>query len=121
MSEKNDILDREDLTRLVDQFYDRALSDDLLSPHFDGIDFVHHKPKMVAFWAFVALGEAGYSTNVFDKHAHLPINKSHFDRWLSLFESTVDELFLGEKAEEVKQRARVIGWTFAEKMKGRND
>jgi len=117
---KSDIQNREDIVLLVDTFYGTAMKDPLLAPHFEGMDFEAHKPRMVAFWAFVILSESGYSTNVFDKHRHLKIAKEHFDRWVELFGQTVDSLFEGERATDVKQRARVIGWTFAEKMKGLN-
>jgi hemoglobin len=116
-SDKKDILSREDITRLVDAFYDRVLKDDQLAPHFAGLDFEHHKPKMVAFWSFVLLNESGYTTNVFDKHIHLKIDKHHFDQWAALFHSTVDGLFAGENADATKQRASVLAWTFSEKMK----
>jgi hemoglobin len=117
MSEKHDIVTREDIVLLVEEFYGTAMHDELLAPHFEGLDFPAHKPRMVAFWAFVALEEPGYTTNVFDKHTHLTISKPHFDRWVEIFETTVDRLFEGEKANDVKFRAKTIGWTFAEKMR----
>jgi hemoglobin len=36
------------------------------------------------------------------------LNKSYFDHWLLHYTSTVDELFVGEKAELTKQRANSI-------------
>ena len=33
------------------------------------------------------------------------LKREHFQHWNILFDETVDELFLGLKAEEVKQRA----------------
>jgi hemoglobin len=33
------------------------------------------------------------------------LTPEHFDRWLLLFKSTIDENFEGEKAELAKQRA----------------
>jgi hemoglobin len=74
-------------------------------------------PKMIHFWSFVLLSEPGYKTNVTEKHLHMPLKQEHFDRWLSLFKETVDENFVGEKAELAKQRAAIIGWTISEKMK----
>ena len=44
------------------------------------------------------------------------LQKEHFDQWLNLFSTTVNELFSGEKAEMAKQRAAVIGWTIQSKM-----
>lgn len=114
---KGDITTHHDIERLVDAFYATAMYDPMLAPHFEGLNFEAHKPRMVAFWAFVLLGEPGYTTNVFDKHVHLKISRPHFDRWVELFCSTVDALFEGEKARDAKLRATTLGWTFAEKMR----
>jgi hemoglobin len=118
---KKDIESEDDLRRLVDAFYTEVMSDELLAPHFAHTDFEHHKPKMVAFWAFVTLDQPGYSSNVFDNHAHLAISKPHFDRWVNLFTKTVQEMFEGARATEAINRAKVIGWTFSEKMKKQAD
>lgn len=109
-----------DIERLVVEFYKLAFSNDLLAPHFEGMDFEHHKPRMVAFWAFVALDVPGYTTNVMDKHRHLPIGPEHFKVWAALFHQTIDELFIGEKATLAKSRATAMGWAFGEKMKNGN-
>lgn len=113
---QKEITNIEDIDLLVTTFYERAFQDDLLSPHFEGMDFSSHKPKMIHFWAFVLLDQPGYTTNVFDKHTHLQIDKTHFTRWVELFHQTVDDLFIGEKASDAKLRASTIGWTFGEKM-----
>jgi hemoglobin len=114
---KQDISTKQDIHLLVDTFYSKVLSDELLAPHFKHINFEEHKPRMIFFWSFALLNEPGYTTNVFDKHRDLQIDKRHFDRWLELFHQTVDELFEGDKARDAKLRASSIGWTFAEKMK----
>ncbi len=59
------------------------------------------------------LGTGTYRGAPFPKHAVLPVEKAHFDRWLELFLATVDELFSGPKAEEAKGRALSIADTFA--------
>ena len=48
----------------------------------------------------------------------MAIKKEHFDRWIELFNETVNELFAGEKAELAKQRAFLIRWTLEGKIKG---
>ncbi len=108
---------KEDIQLLVDTFYSAVLNDELLKPFFSHVDFDTHKPKMIHFWSFVLLDEPGYTTNVFDQHVHMPLKDEHFDRWLSLFNQTVDQLFEGEKANDAKLRAATIGWTFKEKFK----
>lgn len=106
----------EDIHTLVSSFYDKVLEDALLAPFFSKLDFSRHLPQMEHFWRFALLSEAGYTTNVTEKHLHMPLKQVHFDQWLALFKQTVDELFEGELAEQAKQRAAIIGWTIASKM-----
>jgi hemoglobin len=81
------------------------------------VDFEHHMPRMVAFWNFILLDKAGYTGNVFDKHANLPIGEKEFDRWISHFTNVLHDFFEGEKATLAKQRAEVLKFTFLSKMK----
>ena len=114
---KRDIQTKEDVLQLVDDFYGKILKDELLSPFFKRLDLVVHLPKMVQFWSFVLLDEVGYTTNVVDKHMKMPLEKHHFEQWLSLFNETIDELFQGEKVDLAKQRAFTIAWTTEYKLK----
>ena len=109
------IENREDVEFLVDSFYTKVVKDDVLSLFFKHLDFDKHLPKMVDFWEFVLLDKAGYTTDVTQKHAHMRLKQEHFDRWLALFNETVDAHFTGEKAELAKQRAFLVGWTIKSK------
>jgi hemoglobin len=102
---KTDITSRADIERLVNSFYRKVQADDLLAPIFSHVDWPLHLPLMYNFWSLTLLGEPGYRNNMVQKHLGLPIKPEHFDQWLLLFNSTLDELFTGEKAEEVKSRA----------------
>lgn len=110
-----DIETREDIEKLIRHFYSRLLQIDEMKPPFEGLDFEKHIPNIVHFWSFVLLDEAGYRTNVFEKHLHLPIQASMFDTWLHTWILTVDDFFKGEKAELAKQRATVLAHTFKSK------
>ena len=110
-----DIQSREDIEILMRSFYNKLLLREYIKPVFDGLDFDHHLPRIVHFWAFVLLDESGYTTNVFEKHLHLKIEPYMFDEWVKIFNTNVDELFAGEKAELAKQRATTLGWTFKSK------
>lgn len=112
-----DIETREDIATLVDAFYATVVNDELLRPFFAEINFEEHKPRMVHFWSFVLLDEPGYTTNIFDKHAHLPLTSIAMQRWTELFELQVKMLFEGAKASQAVLRAKTIAWTFSEKMK----
>lgn len=110
-----DIQTKEDVTLLVNRFYDAVLKNDALAPFFINLNFEKHLPKMIHFWSFVLLDEPGYTTNVTEKHEKMPLSMELFDLWVHLFKHTVDELFVGEKAEMAKQRAVVLGWTMGSK------
>ena len=112
-----DITTPEDVEILVKTFYKKVVEDELLSPHFAGIDFEAHFPRMISFWEFILLDKEGFKGNVFDKHAHLKIDETHFKQWLFYFHQTVNELFEGEKALFAKQRADLLGFTFQSKLK----
>ncbi len=116
MQQLTDIKDKQDIEKLVNQFYDRVLKDEILSPFFKNLNFEKHLPKMVHFWSFVLFDESGYTTNVTDKHMNMQLKKEHFDRWLALFTETLDELFKGEKVEMARSRANLISWTISSKM-----
>jgi hemoglobin len=111
-----DIQTKEDVTLLVNTFYGKVLNDDQLAPFFKRLNFDIHLPKMIHFWSFALLDEPGYTTNVTDKHLQMPLKKVHFDQWLFLFNETINQLFIGEKAEMAKQRAAVIAWTINSKL-----
>ena len=113
---KVEITTQDDVNHLVRQFYSKVLKDEVLSPHFAGIDLEHHLPRIAAFWALILIDQEGYKGNVFDKHAHLKIDNRHFDRWVELFSQTVDEYFTGEKAELAKQRGKLLQYTFMSKL-----
>ena len=67
--------------------------------------------------------KGNYTGNPMTKHKELhqksEMKEAHFKHWNALFNETVDELFTGAKAEEIKQRAmnisgvlmyKTIGW-----------
>jgi hemoglobin len=41
-------------------------------------------------------------------HNKCPLTHAHFNHWNEVFRQTVDEHFKGEKAEEIKLRAKSI-------------
>jgi hemoglobin len=111
----HDITKLQDIDILIRHFYSKLLSDPAINFVFDGLDLEAHFPRVVHFWAFVLLDADGYKTNVFEKHAHLPIRLEQFNIWLGHFTTAVDDLYHGEKAEMAKQRATVLTYTFSSK------
>ena len=111
-----DIQTRADIEEFITLFYGKVAKDPDLAPFFVNIDWEKHLPQMIHFWCFVLLDEPGYTTNVVEKHLHMPLKAAHFSTWLAYFNETIDTLFSGEKAEAAKQRAAVIGWTIQSKV-----
>jgi len=107
-----DLKGRPEIEQLVNRFYERIREDDLLGFIFSDIarvDWTTHLPRMYAFWETVLFRSGGYTGNPLAAHAKLTpltrMGRPQFDRWLSLFRSTVDELFAGEHAEHIKNCA----------------
>jgi hemoglobin len=112
----NDIETEADVRALVDAFYSAIREDDLLNPIFSDVaqvDWSHHLPKMYAFWNNLILGLPGYAGQPFPPHRNLPVQTAHFQRWVALFQATVDRLFDGPRAKRAKDAAASIAHTFA--------
>lgn len=112
---KKDITNRADIQLLVNSFYNKVRADETIGYLFNDVAQVNweqHLPRMYDFWENILFQTGSFKGNPMVVHAQLhqksPLNKAHFDRWQQLFLATVDELFEGEKAEIIKQRARSI-------------
>lgn len=95
---------------LVDVFYGKVRADPLLGPVFAAriSDWAPHLEQMRLFWSSVALMSGAYHGRPMPKHLPLPIDASHFDRWLALFEQTAREVCPPAAAEHFIDRARRI-------------
>ena len=119
MKTRSDITTGADIKTLVDSFYERVNRDELLAPIFNQfahVDWAAHLPTMYRFWESLLLGGNSYQGAPFPKHAVLPVQQAHFERWLELFVATVDTHFRGPKSDEAKARAVCIADTFARRM-----
>lgn len=110
-----DINDRRDIILLVDKFYEKVLHDDLIGVFFTKIkqlDWNNHIPIMYDFWESILFSTNTYHGNPMHTHFALNVKKSleekHFDRWLDLWQETIDENFSGEMADEAMLKARNI-------------
>jgi hemoglobin len=115
----HDIGNLEDITVLVNTFYEKVQKDDLIGPIFNQKmmgRWPEHLEKMYRFWQTILLEEHTYSGSPFPPHKHLPVNQAHFDRWMELFTTTVDTLFTGKLAEEAKARAANMAYMFHYKI-----
>ena len=104
-------IDEAMIERLIRGFYLRVQDDAVLGPIFAAkiADWEPHLQKMFAFWSSVALLSGAYHGQPMQKHAPLPIDARHFDRWLDLFRATARDLCPPEAAAHFIERAERIG------------
>ena len=120
-----DIENRDDCERLVRAFYGRAMRDPVIGWVFVDVaqlDLEAHVPRIASFWETILLGAASYSGGAFrphvDLHARVGLKAGHFERWLWLWSTTVDELFAGQRAELAKRHAVRVAAAFHARLEG---
>lgn len=100
------------IDRLVEDFYRKIRSDDMLGPIFSThIDqWPAHLERMKAFWRSILHNSAEFSGNPMSQHLVLPdLNTAHFSHWLDLFYQTLRDSGISPAgAELVAARARMI-------------
>lgn len=115
-----DIRDKADIKIFVDAFYGKVRIDPVIGAVFaariPNDHWAPHLERMYSFWHTILFGVSDYRGNPFAKHEQLPIQARHFERWINLLTETVNALFSGDKAEEVKMRAVKIGAVFQAKL-----
>lgn len=112
---KTDIKNRNDIEKLINTFYGKIKIDTKIGYFFTDVaklNWEEHLPKMYDFWENIMFSKGNYTGNPMTKHKELhqksEMKEAHFKHWNALFNETVDELFTGAKAEEIKQRAMNI-------------
>ncbi len=120
MGPDTDITTEADVRLLIEQFYARVRPDPVIGHFFTELDWDTHIPRITSFWNMVLFGDRTYTGDPMGPHIRLnqrlPMEPPHFERWLHLFDTTVDTLFKGPKADEAKQRARTIAGVMAHKL-----
>jgi hemoglobin len=120
-----DIKTRDDCERLVRAFYGRAMTDPIIGFLFVDVarlDLEAHVPRITSFWETILLGAQSYGGGAFRPHAALhmkvPLRQGHFTQWVNLWETTVDELFAGERANLAKVHALRVAQAFHARLQG---
>ena len=76
------------------------------------VDLAVHLPHIKDYWSKLLLGEQGYRRHTMNIHRQLhsrqALGEAEFKRWLTLFQTTVDESFAGPAAERAKRVAATI-------------
>ena len=105
-------IDDEFISNLVDEFYARIRSDDLLDPIFGERikDWDLHLGRMKRFWRSILHNSGEYSGNPMEKHISIPeLDQAHFAHWLELFYATLRDLERDPQASRLTaKRDRMI-------------
>lgn len=120
---KSDILTKSDIQTVVNAFYEKVKTDDLIGFFFSEIvpvDWEKHSRQMCAFWENVLLFSGDYEGNPIVTHRRIngmqATTPAHFQRWMELFDHTIDALFQGANAEKMKQHSKAIASVMMQKM-----
>ena len=124
---KRDISSRADIEKLVVSFDEKVRTDATIGFIFTDVakvDWKYHIPVIVDFWETILLDNPVYKKNAMEVHYSLnrkvPLQKEHFEKWLILFSSTVDEMYEGKIASLAKTRAKAIADMMFFKMNSNN-
>lgn len=114
----SDIQSRADIDLVMRVFYDRAIADELIGYIFTDVarlDLDHHLPIIGDFWETMLFQTGNYAKhgrNPLEVHKALHLRSNlkpeHFECWLKIFVTSVDEEFAGERADFLKMRANSI-------------
>jgi hemoglobin len=102
--------------RLIDAFYDRVESDDLLSPLFPGGVGETHRDHVVAWWCEVFGGPARYTDEIggyehmLGKHRGLDITPEQRFRFASLMSLAADDAQLPDDPEFRSAFVAYVEW-----------
>ena len=110
-----DLYTEEEISTLVHEFYAKARKDPSLGPIFEEhvIDWDAHFVQMINFWSAQLRGTSRFRGAPMPKHIALPdLSAKLFERWLTLFKQTTQEL--GNTALE--QHANMIATFIANRL-----
>ena len=123
MNEKPDITNRRDIEKFIILFYQNVIKDDTIGTIFTKIfplNWEHHIPLITDFWETILLDNPVYKKNAMEIHYELnktyKLKKKHFNEWLHLFNTTIDNMYSGEKVLLAKKRAAGIAALMLLKM-----
>lgn len=118
-----DIASREDIVRLLEDFYTAAFADPLLGHVFVDVarmDLAAHLPRIADFWEVTLLRRGGYHGNALrphqELHAQFPLTAAHFARWTHLWATTVRAGFVGPAATRAVVQAERVAATMRKRL-----
>lgn len=121
---KTDILNREDIERIVGNFYDVVAQDTTIGHFFHYMnkkDWEKHRKLMCDFWENILFYSGEYEGNPIETHRRIneitPTTIVHFERWEDLFVKVVDSLYQGHNADKMKQHSKAIAGIMKQNIK----
>lgn len=113
---KRDLENKADIEKFLTEFYSVALKNEVLKDKFIHLNMAHHIPLITNFWSSIIFFDQSYDGNPFIKHKEMQLNAEHFAVWLQLFHQTLDAMYEGTNAGEMKKRADSIAQIFQHKL-----
>ena len=111
-------ISHDEINDLVDRFYEKVRLDPTIGPIFnDAIeDWPTHLALLKDFWSTVLLTSARYKGDPLSTHLKLPLQPAHFERWLTLFAETAEEVMPPDHAHRVITKSHRIAENFKRAM-----
>ena len=104
----------EEISNLVDRFYVKVQLDPEIGPIFNEKieDWPTHLILLKNFWSTVMLTTGRYKGDPMMTHLQLPLEPSHFNRWLALFAETAKEVMAPAPAAIIIAKSERIAGNF---------
>lgn len=122
---RTDVASRADVEALLRRFYGQVLVDDLLAEPFAEIrahGLESHLPVMCDFWETVLFRAGLYQGSAVGAHQKVhhrsTLAARHFIRWLTLWNTSIDQLYQGPTAEHAKLQAARIARSMHRRLTG---
>lgn len=121
-----DLDTRSEIAEFVTRFYREIAQDERFHLWFETIahvDWHAHTGELTDFWAGVLLGEPHTrAEQVIEGHRWLheaaPFDSDLFDRWLEIFDTTLDDGWTGPMTESARSRGHGIAWAMSKRLTG---
>ncbi len=126
MTGRRDLDTTTEIHEFVTRFYRDIAQDERFHHYFDDIanvDWNAHTHQLTGYWAGLLLGGPhDDADSVIEAHRWLhdttPFDEALFERWLEIFDETLDGGWRGIHADRARKRARGIAWAMAQRLTG---
>ena len=112
--DNNEKVTEEEIGNLVDSFYAKVRRDEVIGPIFNAMidDWPLHLATLKNFWSTIMLTTGRYKGDPMMRHLQLPLDPAHFQRWLTLFAETANEVMPPGHANSIILKSHRIGQNF---------